>query len=223
MLGGVFTAMDHGFWSTSLGMTRVANATLLNNIDPLWVALFAFTIWHEKLPPRFWLGLVLALAGATVVLGSDFLSHPQFSNGDFLALFSSVFYAGYFLIAQRCREHMSTLAYVWVATLTAAIVLLAVNLGLGYTLGEYSLPTILAFFGVALISQVVGIFSLVYALGHLPASVVSPTMIAQPVLTALIAIPLAGEPLSLAQLAGGATVLLGIYLVNRNHAETPAT
>lgn len=50
MLGGVFTAMDHSFWSTSLGMTRVANATLLNNIDPLWVALFAFTIWHEKLP-----------------------------------------------------------------------------------------------------------------------------------------------------------------------------
>lgn len=154
-----------------------------------------------------------------MVLGSDFLSHPQFSNGDFLALFSSLFYAGYFLAAQRCREHMSTLAYVWVATLTAAVVLLAVNLGLGYTLGGYSLPTILAFFGVALISQVAGYFSLVYALGHLPASVVSPTMIAQPVLTALIAIPLAGEPLSLAQLVGGATVLLGIYLVNRHHGE----
>jgi drug/metabolite transporter (DMT)-like permease len=97
---------------------------------------------------------------------------------------------------------------------------MAVNLGLGYTQVGYSLPTILAFFGVALISQIGGIYSLVYALGHLPASVVSPTMIAQPVLTALIAIPVAGEPLSLAQLAGGATVLLGIYLVNRNHSET---
>ncbi|MGD0707872.1 MAG: DMT family transporter [Anaerolineaceae bacterium] len=220
MLGGVFTAMDHGFWSTALSYTRVANATLLNNIDPLWVALFAFTIWHEKLPPRFWLGLALALAGATVVLGSDFAGHPQFSTGDLLALVSSVFYAGYFLVAQRCREHMSSMAYLWVATLTAAVALMAVNLGLGYTQVGYSLPTILAFFGVALISQIGGIYSLVYALGHLPASVVSPTMIAQPVLTALIAIPVAGEPLSLAQLAGGATVLLGIYLVNRNHSET---
>jgi len=136
-----------------------------------------------------------------------------------LALASSVFYAGYFLIAQRCREHMSSLAYLWVATLTAAVVLLAVNLGLGYTQTGYSLPTVLAFFGVALISQIGGIYSLVYALGHLPASVVSPTMIAQPVLTALIAIPLAGESLNLAQLAGGVTVLLGIYLVNRNHRE----
>ena len=60
-----------------------------------------------------------------------------------------------------------------------------------------------------------GYFSIAYALGHLPASVVSPTMVLQPVLTALLAIPLTGENLSPLQWMGGlAAVVGGIYLVN---------
>jgi drug/metabolite transporter (DMT)-like permease len=47
-------------------------------------------------------------------------------------------------------------------------------------------------------------------------------MIAQPVLTALLAIPLAGEALYPAQWLGGLVVLAGIYLVNRS-ASRPAS
>ena len=37
------------------------------------------------------------------------------------------------------------------------------------------------------------VLALAYALGHLPASIVAPTMVMQPVVTALLAIPLLGE------------------------------
>jgi drug/metabolite transporter (DMT)-like permease len=80
----------------------------------------------------------------------------------------------------------------------------------------YSPQTYLAFLGAALVSQVGGYLSVGYALGHLPASVVSPTMIGQPLVTTILAIPLLGETLSPAQLLGGASVLLGIYLVHRS-------
>jgi drug/metabolite transporter (DMT)-like permease len=67
--------------------------------------------------------------------------------------------------------------------------------------------------------------SLAYALGHLPASIVSPTMILQPVLTTLLAIPLLAEIPTPWQGLGGAIALVGIYLVNqshlRNQPETP--
>jgi drug/metabolite transporter (DMT)-like permease len=56
-----------------------------------------------------------------------------------------------------------------------------------------------------------------YALGHLPASVVSVTMIGQPIVTAIIAIPLLGEALGAAQILGGILALTGIYLVNIAH------
>jgi drug/metabolite transporter (DMT)-like permease len=57
------------------------------------------------------------------------------------------------------------------------------------------------------------------ALGRLPARIVSPTLIAQPILTTVIAIPLLGEIPTLPQSAGGLIALAGIFLVNSSHAR----
>ncbi|RPJ44967.1 MAG: EamA family transporter, partial [Chloroflexi bacterium] len=82
-------------------------------------------------------------------------------------------------------------------------------------LGGYPPQTYLVFALNALIPQIIGYFSLTYAQGHLPAWIVSPTMIMQPVLTALLAFPLMGEALGLTQVIGGAAVVGGIYLINQ--------
>ena len=216
LIGGLFTAMDHATWATAIESTRVANATLLNNLAPLWVALVAILVWRERLPGGFWLGLVMALGGAAVVLGSDFVTRPQLNGGNLLAVASSLFYGGYFLTTQRGREHFSTISYVFIITFVCSLVLLGINLAQGKALTGYSGQTYLVFLAAGLISQVIGYFSTAYALGHLPASIVSPTMISQPVLTALLAIPFAGESLAPAQILGGLVVLGGIYLVNRS-------
>lgn len=218
ILAGVFSGLDHATWGFSLASTNVANATLLNNIAPLWVALVAFFLWKERLGGRFWGGLALVLAGAAFVLGSDFLAHPGVGSGDLLAAGSSFFYAGYFLFTQRSREHLNTLTHLWLMVVTAGLVLIPINVVAGFPLWGYGLPAILSFLGAALISQVAGYLSLGYALGVLPASLVAPTMIVQPVLTAILAVPLAGEPLSWTQVVGGLTVVAGIYLVNTKRA-----
>jgi len=70
------------------------------------------------------------------------------------------------------------------------------------------------------VSQLGASFLMTYTLGKLPASVVTPTMVAQPVLTALLAIPLAGEALLTGQILGGAAALGGIYLVNTARRES---
>ncbi|HSV86145.1 MAG TPA: DMT family transporter, partial [Levilinea sp.] len=215
LAGGLFTALDHSTWSTAIEYTNIANATLLNNIAPLWVALVAVLFWRERLRGLFWLGLGLALLGAAIVFSIDLTHDPHGGRGDLLAIISSVFYAGYFLVTQRGRRHFDVIPYVWLTTLVAALFLLVLNLAVGNQLLGLSSYTYLMFLAVALISQITGYFSLSYALGHLPASVVAPTMISQPVLTALLAIPLAGELLSMSQWIGGAAVLAGIYLVNR--------
>jgi drug/metabolite transporter (DMT)-like permease len=215
ILGGIFAGLDHFVWSTSIGFTKVANSTLLNNMAPLWVAFFALIFWKERLRMRFWMGLALALAGATIILGTDLIFNPHVGFGDLLGLLSSVFYAAYYLVTQRSRRDFATLPYVWMVALTAAVFLLIINLSLGRPLSGYPLTTYLTFLGAGLFSQVVGYFSVSYALGKLPAAVVAPTMLAQPVLTALLAVPLAGEPLGTSQWVGGLITLLGIYLVNR--------
>jgi drug/metabolite transporter (DMT)-like permease len=220
ILSGIFTAFDHGFWSSSLAFTSVANATVINNMAPLWVALIAAVLWKQKLAPRFWFGLFLALAGGLLIFGNDVLVNFHLNKGDFLALASSLFYAAYFLVTQRGRDHWDTITYVWIVNCTAAVTLLGANLIVGNPLQGFPPQTYIIFLITALLSQVLGYFSVVYALGHLPASTVSPTMIVSPILSALLAIPLLHEGLALLQIAGGLSALTGIFIVNHNSSET---
>lgn len=214
LLAGLFVALDHGTLNTAVGLTRIANCTLLNNIAPLWVALFALFVWREKLQKWFWVGLTLTLTGAMIILGADFIKHPQLGLGDGYAFLSSFFYAGYFLITQSSRTKISALHYIWMVNLVSAVILFAYNMAAGVPLFGYSPLTWLIFVAAGIVSQTIGYFSVAHALGRLPASIVAPTMVIQIVLTALLAIPLIGEPLSLIQVAGGGTVLAGIVLIN---------
>jgi len=160
ILGGIFTAFDHGTWNSSLRYTSAANATLLGNTAPLWVALFSWLIFRQKLRGLFWLGLALALGGAVTVLGSDFIQHPSIGLGDLLAMAAGVFYAGYFLVTERGRQKLDTLSYVWLVDLIAAFTLLLITLGFKLPLTGYPTQSYLAFLGAALVSQVGGYLSI---------------------------------------------------------------
>ena len=213
--GGILTSIDFAFWYTSLSYTTAANATLLGNTAPLWVALGAWIIFHERLNKIFWVGLAIALSGAALIVGFDFLTEIELGIGDILAIISGVFYGAYFLVTQRGREHFDPLSYVWIVSLSASIGLGIINLGMGHSFTGYSKETWLIFFAAGIISQTIGYISVSYALGHLPASVVSPSMIGQPIMTTLFAIPFLGETPNTVQLIGGSIALVGIFLVNR--------
>src|ERR1043165_7200980 len=64
LLAGVFTACDLGLWTASLSYTTAANATLLGNTAPLWVALGTWFILKQRLTSGFWRGLAITLLGA---------------------------------------------------------------------------------------------------------------------------------------------------------------
>jgi drug/metabolite transporter (DMT)-like permease len=82
-------------------------------------------------------------------------------------------------------------------------------------LSGYSGRTWAALVALGLVSQLASYYALVYALGHLPATVTSVAVLAQVPLTALLAAAMLGEPLSSAQIAGGLVVLSGIYVVSK--------
>ena len=225
LLAGVFTACDLGLWTASLSYTTAANATLLGNTAPLWVALGTWLILKQKLKPAFWRGLVLALFGAALIMGTDFLLHPRFGIGDAMAVTTGIFYGAYFLVTEKSRVQFDPVSHIWIVGVGASISLFVINMVLQYPLSGYPMQTWLVFLTTAVVSQLIGYMSLAYALGHLPASVVSPTMILQPVATALLAIPLLNEIPSIWQGVGGVIALVGIYIVNESHnrsqVETP--
>lgn len=220
LLAGIFTACDLGVWTASLAYTTASNATLLGNTAPLWVALGAWLLLKQKLRPAFWYGLAFALMGATLILGTDFILHPRFGIGDAMAISAGLFYGGYFLCTEKSRIHFDAVSHIWIVGIGATISLFVINMVLRYPLSGYPTHTWLVFLSTSIVSQLIGYMSLAYALGHLPASVVSPTMILQPVFTTLFAIPLLGEIPGIWQGIGGGIALVGIYIVNESHQRS---
>jgi drug/metabolite transporter (DMT)-like permease len=108
---------------------------------------------------------------------------------------------------------MDTLTFNTAAIVGSIVTVLIVCMLLDAPLAGFSARTWLALTGLGLISQLGAYLALTHALGHLPATIGSVGLLAQIPFTALLAVPLLGEPLTLPYVAGGVLVLIGICIV----------
>lgn len=217
LLAGLFFACDLFFWNTGILISGATNPTLMGNTAPIWVGIGAMIFFHERPGRMFWVGLLVALSGAAVILGVDALN--DVGLGTFFGILSGMFYGAYFLVVQRSRQKLNTLTSFWLSAVGSAVALAVIARVLGQPLTGYSQLTYLYMIALGLVVQVGGQMGISYALGYLPASIVSPTLLMQPVLTGLLAIPILGQPLSVVQIVGGAAVLVGIYIVHRSRRD----
>lgn len=214
LLAGLFFAGDLFFWNSGILISGATNPTLMGNTAPIWVGLGAMIFFHERLGRLFWIGLFIAISGAALILGADILNNVGL--GTFFGVLSGMFYGAYFLVLQRSRQKLNTLTAFWISSAGSAVILAFVARLLNQPLTGYSLQTYVYLIALGLVVQVGGQMAVAYALGYLPASLVSPTLLMQPVLTGLLAVPILGQPLTGVQIVGGAAVIAGVYLVHRS-------
>jgi drug/metabolite transporter (DMT)-like permease len=221
--GGVFFALDVALWNTAVMKTQAAVASLLGNLTPVFVGLLSWIVLARRPYRSFWVGLALSLIGCVLIISAhlDATIGTGTLIGDALAVAACSFFAAYLLTTERVRAAMDTLTFNTLAIAGSVITLGVICVALGFPLVGYSPRTWLALAGLGLISQLGAYYALVYALGHLPATLTSVSLLAQVPGTAILAALLLGEPLSGVQVAGTAIVLAGIYVVNR--METPGS
>ncbi len=222
-LGGLFFALDLALYNTSILKTTAANATLLGNNTPIVVGLLSWLVFRRKPKASFWVGLLMAVGGTLVILWADLGQHTQFGVGDAMSLGAAACFAVYLLVTEKIRATTGTLTVLRLAMVSSTLALFVINLLLGVSLRMPHGRTFWAVLGLGLVSQLGGYLALTYALGHLPATVTSISLLSQGPLTALMAALLLGEPLTRPQIAGGALVLAGVGLAHRQrHPEDEA-
>lgn len=222
LLSGIFLAAHFATWISSLEFTSVASSVVLVTTTPLWVALAAPLVLKESIQRGVWLGMALALAGGILVALSQDAAAGAGARplwGNFLAVSGAWAAAGYLLIGRHLRERLSLIAYIFIVYGMAALTLLIVMLAAGQTPFGYS-PAVYGWLvALALIPQLLGHSTFNWALGRLPASFVSITLLGEPVGSIILAFLILKESPSGLELAGGACILLGIFLAS---AQPPA-
>lgn len=234
LLAGIMLGVHFATWISSLAYTSVASSTVLVATMPLWVALAAPAFLREPIGPWVRVAILLALAGSIVITLDDALAvvdgalrlDPAFTGagrqpllGSGLALAGAVSGAAYILIGRRLRVSLSLLSYITLVYGAAAIFLVLLALGAGYDLLGYSPRVYGLTLLMALFPQLLGHTSYNWALGYLPASFVTLTVISEPIGASILALFLFGETPGWVALLGSGMILVGLALSRRRSGE----
>ena len=234
LLSGVFLALHFSVWITSLQYTSVASSVVLVTTTPLWVALLSPLVLHERVGKATYIGLVLALLGGTVVGLSDactwqagsivcpsagvFFGGTAFL-GDFLALAGAWMAAGYMLVGRKLRTQMDLIPYIFVVYGISAVLLIAFMFGLGQSPLGFTPITYLWLVLLALVPQLIGHSVFNWSLKYIPASLVSVTLLGEPVGSTILAYFLLQQQPGWVKIGGAVLILLGIWLAARTGTE----
>jgi len=215
VVSGLALAAHFATWFESLAWTSVAASVTLVQAQPVFVAVGAALVLDERVTARMVVGIVVALVGAACMSAVDLLGGAVLAGarplyGDALALVGAVTAAGYVLAGRSLRQRLPLLPYVTIVYAVCAAALLAWAAVQGTRLGPYPAHEWTLFLGMAVGPGVFGHTLINWALGHVESSVVSVTLVGEPVGSTLLALVLLGEVPHVVTVLGGAVVLAGI-------------
>ncbi len=211
-LVGVALAFHFAFWISSLKYTTVANSVILVSTHPILIAAISHR-YGGGLSPREGAGIGVALAGILLIGSGDLTLDPASLLGDALALLGMFALAAYLLSGRRLRQRIAVLPYALVVYAAATAALFGGSLALGVPLYPYPQREWILFLALAIVPMILGHTVYNWTLRYVSALLVSMSILGEPILSSVLAVVLLNEVPSAWVIAGGALVLLGIYLV----------
>ncbi len=206
-------------------MTKLGNATLFGNSGSFVFAIYGLILAHRAPSTRQGFSLLLAIAGAGLLMSNSYELDPNNFAGDLLTLIAGLFYGGYLIFVERGRTELKPLPLLILATTFSVPVLFVISAGIGERIWPQNWAPLLIF---ALSSQVIGQGLLVYSIGTLPPLVVGLALLTQPVISATVGWLVYGETLSATDVIGAIAIGAALVLVRlperglRASAEPPS-
>ncbi len=186
--------------------------------SPLWTAILESVFLRTRLGQLVLIGLLMSVLGSIIATlassGNGFGAGEKPVLGSLLALTGAVCVAIYLVIGRNLRARLNLLPYIWLVYSCAAIILLIVVIVGHVPTTGFPAQSYVWLVAVALLPQLVGHSSFNYALKYVSATFVGITTQLEPILSALVAIPVFGEIPGLLQIIGSATILVGVALAS---------
>ncbi len=210
---GAVLALDLAFWHESIALVGVGLATVIANVQVVFVALAAWLIWTERPDGRTVAIIAGVLTGIVLTSG---LSRPDAYGsapvlGVVLGVLAGACYAGFLLLFRTANQAQGPTAGPLLDSTVGTMIgaLLVAPLDARFSLVPFA-PAHYWLVALAVIAQVIGWLFIAVALPRLPAVETSILLLVQPVFTILWGQVFFQERLSPVQWAGAALVLAGV-------------
>ncbi len=219
-VAALFFAADLAAWHLSIGLTKLANASLFGNVSS-----FAFAAWGLWLVRR-WpsplqaTALILAAGGSALLMGQSAELSAAHLRGDLLALLAGILYGFYLILVERSRGAVQPLPLLVLASSVGALFLLPLALAMGERVIPGNWGPLVA---LAIGSQLIGQGLLVFAIGEVSPLVVGLALLTQPAISGVIGWIVYRERLHLLDWLGAGAIGLALILVRLRPASPRAT
>jgi drug/metabolite transporter (DMT)-like permease len=216
-VAGLFLAVDLVLWNHAIAEVGAGVATVLGNLQVLFVAFAAWALFGERPERRFVIFLPVVLTGVVLVSGmvggDGGGTHPLAGIG--YGFGTSVAYTAFLLILRRTSGNTPhVVGPLAEATTGAAVGALALGLVFGGLQFRIAWPSFGWLLLLALLSQTLGWLLITSSLPRLPAAISSVTLLLQPAAAMLLAFGVLGERPTLIQIAGAVVVCTGVVAIS---------
>lgn len=210
LASGSLLAVHYVLWFESLRYTSVASSVMLVTLQPLFAIVGCYFLFGERYSVIGLCGCALALVGCAIISWGDFAISWRALLGDLMALLAAGVITAYFLVGQSVRKDLSALTYSMLGYGSGAFFLAIYCLLNRNNFQGYSTSTWLDFCGLAFISTILGQVIFNWLLKWLSSTVISMSILGEPIGTCILGYFILGEVLTLQQAAGMLLILLGI-------------
>jgi drug/metabolite transporter (DMT)-like permease len=207
--GGVLFGLNVVFFVSALRKTAVADVLLIAALQPALTMLVAGR-WFGERVTRVEVGWAIASVGGVVLATIGSSGSPIWSlTGDLLAAGALFAWTSYFLVSKHARRNLRAIDYLTAVTLIAAVMVTPLALLSGERLGGVRVADwgwLLLF----ILGAQGGHLLVAWAHRQVDVSVSALLVLAEPVISALAALAVLGEPIAGLQIAGGLLVMASV-------------
>ncbi|MFO8082179.1 MAG: DMT family transporter [Armatimonadota bacterium] len=226
--GVLIMGVQQVLFVTGLDLTEAGEGSLLFSSAPIFTALMAAALGHERITRANWIGIAAAMGGcAMVILGGAGAEHVPETRvlGDLLMLASAFGYALFMVVSKPLMTRYGALKVVTFAFLFGLIVVVPFGAHDAVTAdwGALGAAEWGALFWTVVLAGTFGFMAWYWRISKTSASRVAVYQYIVPVVALITAVLLLGERPTALQIFGAALVLLGLYFARRRSAECPSS
>jgi len=201
----------------ALQTTTAINAVLINSCIPVFIVLFSWGIYRERISPRQLLGVCVSFCGVLMIITGGKLAtllSLQFNQGDIFVIVAALFWGLYSANLKKYPQGLHPLAY------QSAIVLVGLTILLPFYLFELSsgqtmiisTRSVVTIFYVALFASVLAFIFWNRAVTTLGANIAGPFIHLMPVFSTILAVIFLGETLTATHIQAICLIFCGILM-----------
>jgi drug/metabolite transporter (DMT)-like permease len=220
LIGGAILATHFLVQIAGLVTTTATNTGWIISVSPLAIAVLAYVFLRERIGRRDIAGIVVATAGVVVLVSRGRVTDLEWleNRGDWLVLASAFTWACYTVVTRDLVRRRHPVAVTFVVLLVAAVcasILCAVRADFS-PVWSLSPRAIAALLYLGIPGLAIGQWFWQEGIARLGATRGGVYLYFEPLATLALAVPLLGEPFGPFIALGGALILTGVFVAQRD-------